>query len=141
MGGAGYAGDLSPREAWQLLESEPEAMLVDVRTTPEWKYVGVADLSSLGRQPALISWQAYPDMGINPSFVEEVKRVAGGEDRPLVFICRSGARSRAAAIALTQAGASRAYNLTGGFEGNHDSERHRGRVDGWKVAGLPWMQE
>lgn len=141
MSGAGYAGDLSPREAWQLLESEPQAVLVDVRTKPEWQFVGVPDISTLGRQPAFISWQTYPDMGINAGFVEEVKRAGGSGDHPVIFICRSGGRSRSAAIALTKAGATRAYNLAGGFEGGHDPARHRGRVDGWKVAGLPWVQE
>lgn len=141
MSGAGYAGDLTPSEAWQLLQGDPQAMLVDVRTKPEWTFVGVPDIAGLSRQTTFISWQTYPDMGINPGFVDEVKRAGAADERPVVFICRSGGRSRSAAIALTQAGCTRCYNLLGGFEGGHDTERHRGRLDGWKVAGLPWVQE
>jgi len=141
MSGAGYAGDMTPREAWALLESDPNALLVDVRTKPEWQFVGVPDLAPLGRQPAFVSWQVYPAMTVNPGFAAEVAAAGAERDRPVICICRSGARSRAAAIALTAAGFSRCYNLAGGFEGGHDGERHRGRTEGWKAAGLPWLQE
>jgi rhodanese-related sulfurtransferase len=62
-------------------------------------------------------------------------------EAPILFICRSGGRSRAAAAALTAAGYRRCYNVAEGFEGNPDPERHRGKTGGWKAAGLPWVQD
>ncbi|HEY0302725.1 MAG TPA: rhodanese-like domain-containing protein [Rhizomicrobium sp.] len=133
-----YAGDLSAQEAWDLLASDPKARLVDVRTQAEWNFVGLPDLSELGRDVALIEWQMFPTMQVNPGFTA----AAAGPDKdaPVLFLCRSGARSRSAAIALTQAGYSRAYNVAGGFEGDLDGERHRGMRNGWKASGLPWKQ-
>jgi rhodanese-related sulfurtransferase len=141
----GYAGDLLPRAAWDLLAREPRATLVDCRSAPEWSYVGVPDLTSLGRAPVLAAWQHWtPPQGAmvaNPRFLAELAAAGVAKDAPVVFICRSGARSRAAAIAATQAGYREAYNLAGGFEGARDAERHRGRAEGWKAAGLPWTQD
>lgn len=137
-----YAGDLSPREAWELLVKEPGTQLVDVRTQPEWSFVGVPDLGSIGRKAILQAWQVYPQMAIDPEFVAKLKaRLAGDAAAPVLFLCRSGARSRAAAQAMTAAGVTRCYNVTGGFEGDKDSASHRGRLGGWKAENLPWVQE
>jgi|SRR5215469_14587097 len=139
-----YAGDLSPQEAWALLASDPNAQLVDVRTQAEWTFVGVTDLSSLGRNACLMEWQSLPAMSVDPAFAEKTSRMlhaaGANEDTPVLMICRSGARSRSAAIAITKAGYSRAYNIAGGFEGDLDSTRHRGTTNGWKASGLPWRQ-
>lgn len=139
-----YAGDLGVKDAWSLLERDRNAMLVDVRTTAEWAYVGVPDLSSLGKDVLLIEWQSFPSMTVDPNFVARLKAALaasdGGNDRPLLFLCRSGVRSRAAAIAATAAGYSQCFNIDTGFEGNLDSEKHRGRIGGWKAGGLPWVQ-
>ena len=136
-----YAGDISPADAWDILNKDPKAQLVDVRTTAEWNYVGVPDLSTVGREAALVEWQSFPSMRTNPSFVSDTEHAtAVGKDTPLLFLCRSGVRSRAAAIAMTSAGYSRAYNIAGGFEGDPDAERHRGTKNGWKASGLPWKQ-
>src|SRR3978361_1702586 len=98
-----YAGDLSPEEALKLLRDDPKAILVDVRTTPEWTFVGVPDLSALGKDAVLVEWQSYPSMAPNPQFTSnvsgEVSRQGGSSDSPVLFLCRSGARSRAAAVA------------------------------------------
>lgn len=140
----GYAGDLSASDAYSLLERDEKAVLVDVRTKAEWAYVGVPDLSPLGKQALLIEWQEFPSMARNPAFaatVEKALRDSGaGPDAPVLFLCRSGARSRAAAIAMTQAGHTQCFNIAEGFEGPLDGERHRGAVDGWKAQGLPWSQ-
>lgn len=135
-----YAGDLRPTEAWELLKSEPTAQLFDVRTRPEWDFVGVPDLSSIGKRPVLVSWQVYPAMQANAVFAAEVIAGAPSPDAPLLFLCRSGARSRAAAEAMTAAGYRRCYNVADGFEGAPDVEGHRGSRAGWKAAGLPWAQ-
>lgn len=136
-----YAGDLSVADAWALLESDPRAQLVDVRTTAEWNFVGLPDLSSLGREVLQVEWQSFPTMRPNPNFVADtVRNGASAKDAPILFLCRSGARSRSAAIAMTAAGYGRAYNIAGGFEGDLDGERHRGKQNGWKASGLPWKQ-
>ncbi|HTQ14771.1 MAG TPA: rhodanese-like domain-containing protein [Rhizomicrobium sp.] len=143
--GADYAGDLQVQDAWDLMKSDAKAQIVDVRTAPEWSFVGQPDVSSLGgRHAHLVEWQTYPAMAVNPNFVDMVARhlaaAGAGKDTPVLFLCRSGARSRAAAVAMTKAGFSRAYNIAGGFEGDVDASGHRGRTNGWKAANLPWRQ-
>jgi rhodanese-related sulfurtransferase len=138
---ANYAGDVSPREAWNILSSDEKAMLVDVRTAPEWSFVGVPDLSSLGKRSVQQSWQVFPRMEIDPGFTGRLAAIATDREAPIFFLCRSGARSRAAAVAMTEAGYARCYNVANGFEGNHDAERHRGKAAGWKADGLPWTQD
>jgi rhodanese-related sulfurtransferase len=137
-----YAGDISPQDAWNLLQSDPGAQLIDCRTLPEWSYVGLPDVSGLGRNVHCVEWQSFPSMAQNAGFVTQVEQAIEGAstDTPLLLLCRSGARSRAAAIALTAAGHSRAYNVATGFEGDLDPARHRGIKNGWKAAGLPWKQ-
>lgn len=135
-----YAGDLSVQDAWALLRSDPSARLIDVRTSAEWNFVGIPDLAELGREPGLVEWQMYPSMQVNPAFVEQAEKTGGDKAAPVLMLCRSGGRSRAAAIALTKAGYRRAYNIAGGFEGDLDGIRHRGSKNGWKAAGLPWKQ-
>ncbi|HVP86254.1 MAG TPA: rhodanese-like domain-containing protein [Rhizomicrobium sp.] len=137
---AAYAGDVSPADAWAALKSDPAAQLVDVRTTAEWNFVGLPDLAGANREVQLIEWQAYPTMAPNPEFVAQVSAGNPDKNAPIYFLCRSGARSRSAAIAMTRAGYTRAYNIAGGFEGDLNAERHRGAHNGWKASGLPWRQ-
>lgn len=143
---ADYAGDISVAEAWRVLSENPHAVLIDVRTRAEWSFVGIADLGSLGKEALLVEWASFPAMSSNANFVSEVKtsldEVVGdtAKSAPVLFLCRSGARSRSAAIALTAQGYSAAYNIVGGFEGDLDEARQRGHANGWKAAGLPWVQ-
>lgn len=136
----GYAGDILPQEAWRLLESDPRAALVDVRTQAEWAYVGVPDLSRLGKQAVFVQWALFPNMNVNPHFAVQVEAAGLAPEAPVLFLCRSGVRSRSAAIAMTAHGFATCYNIATGFEGDPDAHRHRGSVAGWKVAGLPWVQ-
>jgi rhodanese-related sulfurtransferase len=135
-----YAGDITPNDTWSKLQEDPAAILIDVRTKPEWSYVGTPDLNALSKSPLLISWQVYPEMTVNSHFADELraKNIAPGQ--PLYFLCRSGARSRAAAIAMTAAGFGPCYNIAGGFEGDMDAQKQRGHLNGWKAAGLAWSQ-
>jgi len=139
-----YAGDLDLKSAWDLLAAEAQAQLVDVRTAAEWNFVGVPDLSTLAREPHRIEWQSFPAMQVNPNFVsaasELLKAAGAGPDTSILFLCRSGARSRAAAAAMTRAGFRKAFNIARGFEGDLDGQGHRGGINGWKAAGLPWRQ-
>jgi rhodanese-related sulfurtransferase len=140
---AGYAGDLDPKESWERLSQDPGAQLIDVRTIAEWNFVGVPDLGPLKRQTLFCEWQHFPPAA-NADFVHEaveaLKRTSYRSDAPLFFLCRSGARSRAAAIAMTAAGYGPCFNIADGFEGGLDAERHRGSTGGWKACGLPWIQ-
>ncbi|WP_439816121.1 rhodanese-like domain-containing protein [Zavarzinia sp. CC-PAN008] len=135
-----YAGDISVKDAWGLLSDDSRAVLVDVRTDAEWAYVGLPDLSALGKPVVRLSWQVFPSMAVDPQFTQRLHEMGMPHDAPILFLCRSGVRSRAAAIAATQAGFTRAHNVAGGFEGDLDGARQRGHVSGWKAAGLPWIQ-
>lgn len=137
-----YAGDVSPKEAWEILAKESKAILVDVRSQAEWTFVGVPDLANIGKRTVMLSWQVYPQMAIDPDFAAKLKPQLGADtETPVLFICRSGARSRSAAQAATAAGFKRCYNVAEGFEGDKDGSSHRGQRGGWKAAGLPWVQD
>jgi rhodanese-related sulfurtransferase len=139
-----YAGDIGAAEAWDSLKSNPTAQLVDVRTVAEWNFVGLPDLVALERKVHCVEWQMFPSMAPNSDFVaqtsEALTAAGAGPDVPLLFLCRSGARSRSAARAMAQAGYHKAFNIAGGFEGDLNGERHRGMQNGWKAASLPWKQ-
>jgi len=132
--------NVPPAEAWEALKANPDAQLVDVRTDAEWTFVGVPDLSSVGKRLALIPWQVYPAMQQNPAFVEQLRKAALTPDHRIYFICRSGIRSLHAAQAARDGGFPHVYNVADGFEGQLDAEGHRGAESGWKVANLPWRQ-
>lgn len=138
---ADYEGDITPEEAWETLIANPQAVLVDVRTEAEWRFVGVPDTSSTGREPVFAEWVNYPQGARNQGFLKELADagIGPGTGAPVLFLCRSGQRSIGAAIAATAAGMSPAYNILDGFEGGPDADGHRG-VQGWKAAGLPWRQ-
>ncbi|MET4095952.1 rhodanese-like domain-containing protein [Arthrobacter sp. UYCu712] len=131
-----YAGDLSPQEAWAKLEAG--AILVDVRTEGEWAHIGIPDTASAGNKrndPLFIQWNLAGGIP-NSQFVEQLKQQAPEDTgTELVFLCRSGARSIAAAIAATEAGYT-SYNVLEGFEGEPDKFGERS-VNGWKNRGLP----
>ncbi len=131
--GLPYRGALLPQEAFALWQTLPGTQLVDVRTRAEWDWVG--------RIPSAveIEWLGYPDNRPNPSFMQQLQQRAAA-DAPVLFICRSGARSHNAAALATQAGYSNCYNVLEGFEGDRDPQGHRNSVGGWRAAGLPWMQ-
>ena len=141
---AGYAGDLLAVDAYALLEGEPSAVLIDVRTNAEWAYVGTPDIHALGKAPLFLEWQSYPSMAVDPDFAARLEALLSSaaveRGASLVFLCRSGARSRHAAIAMTSAGWGPCFNVSDGFEGPLDGSRRRGGAGGWKAGGLPWAQ-
>lgn len=131
--GLPYAGALTPQEAFDLLRLAPGARLVDVRTRGEWDWVG--------RVPGAveIEWNQYPGGVRNPHFLAELKRqVEPGV--PVLFLCRSGARSDGAARLATEAGYGDCYNILEGFEGDKDANGRRNTTGGWRHSGLPWHQ-
>ena len=129
--------ELDPQAAHELLASEPEARLIDVRSRVEFEFVG----HPIGA--VHVPWKEFPDWSENPAFVDEVKTTLGDAltaDTPLLLICRSGARSMSAARALADAGFTRLYNVAEGFEGDLDDNKHRGNINGWRQRDLPWEQ-
>jgi rhodanese-related sulfurtransferase len=137
---SGYTGDVAPQTAFKILSENKDAVLIDVRTRPEWNYVGLPELGSIGKKPALLEWQVFPSMQPNPDFVTALSGAVADKAAPLLFLCRSGARSAAAAKAMTAAGYSTCLNISDGFEGPLDAQAKRGSAGGWKAAGLPWRQ-
>lgn len=132
---------LSPRAAHELLSTEPQSVLVDVRSSMEFLMIG-HPVGSVH-----IAWLDEPDWVPNPRFVPQIRElmlggavVENGDCPAIVLICRSGRRSREAGEVLIEAGFQRVYNIEGGFEGPLDAEHHRGTVAGWRFAGLPWEQ-
>jgi rhodanese-related sulfurtransferase len=140
----GYAGDILSNDAYALLEGDSTSVLIDVRTQAEWTYVGTPDIQALGKAPLFLEWQSYPSMAVDANFTVRLEALlqSGGVKKgaSLVFLCRSGARSRHAAAAMTSAGWSPCFNVSDGFEGALDDSRRRGAVSGWKARGLPWTQ-
>ncbi len=148
---APYAGDLTPQEAWDLLAADPRAVLVDVRTEGEWATIGVPDTADLdaatgsgtdgtAARTGFVEWVdgfGQP----NPAFLDRLAGlgVTPGDERPVVFLCRSGVRSVAAAVTATAAGLGPAYNVLSGFEGDVGPDGRRGHT-GWRAAGLPWRE-
>jgi len=131
-----YEGEVTPTEAYRLLEELPNARLVDVRTQAERDFVGYPTVGTY------VEWETYPGMTYNPDFPDQLKAEVGSdEDQVLIFMCRSGGRSAKAAEAMTQQGYAHCYNLLQGFEGDKDDNSHRGTQGGWKAEDLPWEQK
>ena len=127
---------LTPKEAYQFLQSTPNAVFVDCRSEMEFMFVGHAVGSMM------VPWYDGPDWELNPHFVSQVKKLAGQgfSERPIVLICRSGNRTLEAGEALEKAGFKTVINVLHGFEGELDAEHHRNTLNGWRVDGLPWQQ-
>ena len=144
-----YGGDISCMEAWRKLRQEPVSALVDVRTQAEWNFVGIPDLSSLEKAPLLVEWADFPTGRPIPEFAARLHAALqkahqmpppGDREPVLLFLCRSGTRSRSAAQEAAEAGLGTCFNVVEGFEGRVDSSGHRCSIEGWKVVGLPWRQ-
>jgi rhodanese-related sulfurtransferase len=141
---AGRVDDVGAIETWDRLRNDPTSILIDVRTRAEWAFVGLPDLTQIGKQPVLVEWQTFPDNREDPRFEDrltaELRNIAADKGTQLFFICRSGSRSRRAAQTMSAAGFTHCHNVADGFEGPLDSDHHRGRTGGWKAANLPWGQ-
>lgn len=135
----GYKGDLTPQAAWELLKNNQTAILVDVRTLAEFRFVGMVRLEELGKKAIYIPW--VNEVGEqNGEFASTLKAHISDFNTPILFLCRSGGRSQHAAIRTTYLGFMNCYNILEGFEGDLDQDSHRGTAAGWKYAGLPWKQ-
>ena len=125
---------LTPQQSWDLMQANPEAVLIDVRTKVEHDFVG-HPLNAVH-----IPWKEAPDWQLNPQFIAQVKQAVKDSSVPVLLLCRSGARSLAAAEVLQQAGFKHLINILDGFEGDIDEHKHRGNLGGWRFSQLPWEQ-
>ena len=130
--GLPYRGAVTPQEAWELVQQLPNTRLVDVRSKAEWQLIG--------RIPGTIEveFKFFPDWKPNSAFIDDLQRQLRLDDNVL-FLCRSGVRSDAAAKALLAEGFKSVFNVLEGFEGDLDENKHRLK-NGWKNSGLPWTQ-
>jgi len=140
-----YAGDLSPEGCWQALrENGASTFLIDVRTRPEWVFVGIVETEPDMHPVILQEWQVFPTMQVDSDFQNalsaKLEELGANSSSTLCFICRSGVRSQSAAVAMTAMGYENCLNVLEGFEGDADEHGHRGFTNGWKVKGLPWRQ-
>jgi rhodanese-related sulfurtransferase len=126
---------LDPLQSYDFLRNNPSALLVDVRTSAEVKFVGYPEGS------LHLPWMEFPEMKPLAGFVEALREKAGQQDRPILLICRSGQRSMSAAKALAEAGFSKLINVEEGFEGDLDENGRRNLKNGWRFHGLPWQQK
>ena len=139
-------GEVVPTAAWNILETEKDARLIDVRTQAEWNFVGMPDLSGLDQTLTCVEWASFPEMSKNPRFAEAVIEALGDEaPGKLLFLCRSGVRSLHAAQAVAaryseMGQAVDCLNVAEGFEGDLNAIGRRGIQNGWKHRGLAWRQ-
>jgi len=136
--------EAAPGDAWEHLQSDADAQLIDVRTPAEWTFSGHPDLGSIKKSVVFAQWSSWPEHVVDPHYAEQLEQALVGagvsKDASLFFLCRSGVRSLAAAEAMAARGFTRCHNVTDGFEGPPNAERRRGIIAGWKASGLPWMQ-
>jgi len=133
---------LAPAQAWELLGENPRAVLIDVRSSMEYLFVGHPKGS------VHVAWIDEPDWVVNPHFLTDVRKVMlggigveeHGNDAPVLLICRSGKRSLEAGKLLIENGFMDVYNVAEGFEGELDEQHHRSTTGGWRFHGLPWEQ-
>lgn len=133
---------LTPVQAWEMIQDDPRAVLVDVRSNMEFLFVGHP------KGAVHIPWIDEPDWEINPHFVRQVRELMLGgvicdsDDgcAPILLICRSGKRSLEAGRVLVEKGFSKVFNIADGFEGELDEDHHRSSLGGWRYEGLPWEQ-
>ena len=126
--------NLDPKQAWALLQENPSAVLIDVRTAIEHGFVGHPP------KAIHVAWKEFPGMQLNADFVQQVQTHVPNKAAPVLLLCRSGVRSVEAAKALEQAGYQHLVNILDGFEGALDENKHRGNLGGWRFCGLPWQQ-
>ena len=131
---------ISSKQCFERLSEESSSYLVDVRTKPEWLFVGLPDLQSLNKQTICVSWHMYPEMEINENFKSEILESGINKQDTIFLICRSGNRSCDAAEFLASRGFTNCFNVIDAYEGENDPNHQRSTINGWKYYKLPWKQ-
>lgn len=132
-----YAGAVTPEEAYQLLQNQTQVLLVDVRTNAERDWVGRVHITE--EQHKAVQWSLYPGGTPNPDFMSQLTTAVPDKNATILFLCRSGVRSRHGAKLATENGYTACYDILQGFEGDKDHHGHRKTVGGWCSANLPWV--
>jgi rhodanese-related sulfurtransferase len=132
--------NVSSIECFKILSNVTDSYLVDVRTLPEWEFVGVPNLSIINKETIFVSFLIYPDMDENKNFEKKILDQGIQKNNNLYFICRSGQRSLYAAEFLINSGFSNCFNVHDGFEGDQNQHKKRSLINGWKYNNLPWKQ-
>ena len=127
-------------ECFNKLSEISNSYLIDIRTKPEWEFIGAPDLSSLNKKTIFISWHMYPEMKINSLFENQITELNIKKNDNLFLICRSGNRSSDATEFLTSRGFTNCFNVEDGFEGEIGPNHKRSTINGWKYCKLPWKQ-
>ena len=136
-----YIKNIESFEAWEVLKSEKNSHLIDVRTIAEWSFVGHPDLQPINKKPIFLSWKLYPDMKTNENFISHLEKEITDKESKLFFICKVGGRSMSAAKAAYDAGFVNSYNIKDGFDGDLDQNNQRGNINGWRAQKLFWRQD
>ena len=131
---------INSKKCFQKLSKKSSSYLIDVRTKPEWSFVGIPDLHSLQKNTICVCWRVYPSMEININFQSEILEFGINNQDIIFLICRSGNRSAEAADFLTSKGFINCFNVIDGFEGDIGSHHQRSTINGWKYNKLPWKQ-
>lgn len=140
-----YGGDVTCVDAHRAATNNRMSTIIDVRTKHEWQTIGIPFLENGQNSIGFIEWQKFPEMQFNDTFVADVEKFisakGASKSDPIYLLCRTGGRSKNAAIALTQAGFTQAKNILSGFEGVPDENGERGTIEGWQFNKLPWKKE
>ena len=131
---------ISPQNAFELLKNQKNSVLIDVRTSEELSFVGVVNASSFENRLIFLAWQTLPQMQQNQNFANDLLAKVN-KDNEVLFLCRTGGRSNQSAQLASTLGFKKTYNIINGFEGDLNSQNHRGLVNGWKASNLPWEQK
>ena len=131
---------ISPQNAFELLKNQKNSVLIDVRTSEELSFVGVVNASSFENRLIFLAWQTLPQMQQNQNFANDLLAKVN-IDNEILFLCRTGGRSNQSAQLASTLGFKKCYNIINGFEGDLNSQNHRGLVNGWKASNLPWEQK
>lgn len=132
-----YAGAVTPQEAHALLQNDSKILLVDVRTNAERDWVGRVNISEA--QHLAVQWSLYPGGTPNPDFLAQLQASVPDKTNVILFLCRSGVRSRHGAKLATENGYANCFDILQGFEGDKDEQGHRKTTGGWCHQGQPWL--
>lgn len=132
-----YAGAVTPEEAFSLIQQDQGVILVDVRTNAERDWVGRVQIPE--SQHKAVQWSLYPGGAPNPDFIKQLQEAVPDTNSVILFLCRSGVRSRHGAKLASEHGYTACFDILQGFEGDKDTHGHRKTLGGWCSANLPWL--
>ena len=120
---------LASNKIKEYLKSQPNCVLLDVRTDEEWNQDGKPDGDKIGLKTYFLSIQIGDEGIFNENFIQEFKNLNINQDQEILTMCRSGSRSQIAAELLTKENYT-CSNISDGFLGNQENI-------GWKNCDLP----